>query len=178
PTADQSGAALEKLKAKAPTDTAAQDDARYERIQTAKGLNQPVSPEDAAWAKAYVQRKTLGPSATSAAADARQATAEAFTRAEAGRKVLSTDVEKPYLEAREKADTLRTVIAAAQNGNMEAASVTPLLATLGLTTMEGVKRINSTELQQVSGAGSLLTRIQGAAGKLTAGQPLPKKLQD
>ncbi len=61
---------------------------------------------------------------------------------------------------------------------MEAASVQSLLGTLGLVTMEGVKRINTTELQQVSGAGSLLERIKAQASKAIAGQPLPEKLQN
>jgi hypothetical protein len=58
-----------------------------------------------------------------------------------------------------------------------AGAVQSLLATIGLVTAEGVKRINTTELEQVRGAGDLFTRIKGRIGALTAGQPLPPDLQ-
>lgn len=112
-----------------------------------------------------------------AAQVAQQARAQAFTEQEAGRKELSEKVEQPYKDAREKADLMRGVIAAAQNGNMSAANVQGLLGVLGLVTTEGVKRINTTELEQVQGAGSLLDRIKGKVGKLVAGQPLDAKVQ-
>lgn len=162
--------------------TAEQDTQRYIKIQQAKVLKQPVSPEDAAWASGYEKNKTLSTDASAAAAAARglelQRNAQDFSEKEAGRKELTDKVEQPYLDAREKASTLRSVIDAAKNGNMEAASVQSLLGTLGLVTTEGVKRINNVELQQVSGAGSLFERIKGAAAKVAVGQPLSAKLQN
>lgn len=107
----------------------------------------------------------------------KQSKGEDFTEAETGRKNLTEKVETPYRDAAEKADTLRNVVQLAQGGNMEAAAVQPLMATLGLTTMEGVKRINGTELEAVAGAGDLFTKIQGKLGKWTAGQPLAPDLQ-
>jgi hypothetical protein len=50
-------------------------------------------------------------------------------------------------------------------------------AASGVTTMEGVKRINNTELQNTAGAGRLLDQIRGKVGKLTEGQPLDPALQ-
>jgi hypothetical protein len=106
-----------------------------------------------------------------------QARSQSFAEAQAGRKELTEKVEQPYQDAVEKASTLRSVIDAAKNGNMEAANVQGLLGTLGLVTMEGVKRINTTELNQVAGAGSLLERIKGQVGSLVAGKPLSARLQ-
>ena len=50
-------------------------------------------------------------------------------------------------------------------------------ARFGLVTSEGIKRINTTELQTIQGAGSLLERIKGEVSGLTAGQPLSPKVQ-
>lgn len=43
---------------------------RYEKIQQAANMKQPVSPEDHAWAQAYEKRHTLGPEKTFALANA------------------------------------------------------------------------------------------------------------
>ncbi len=128
-----------------------------------------VPPPDAANARQ---------AATIAAQVATQSRAQDFSEAQAGRAELTNKVEQPYLDAREKADTLRSTVQAAKGGNMVAGSLQPLLATLGVTTMEGVKRINSVEIAQVAGAGSLLERIKGAIGKQTEGQPLSEKVQN
>ncbi len=169
--------------------TPEQDDNRYRTIVSAKTLGKAITPEDQAWAKAYEQQKTLGVDKTAAAATVRQAIAteaanarldrsQRFTESQAGRSELTNKVEQPYLDALEKASTLKTVIEAAKSGNMAAGSVTPLLATLGLVTMEGVKRINTTELNQVQGAGSLVERLKGKLLGYKEGQPLSPKLQE
>jgi hypothetical protein len=158
-------------------DSSTAEDERYEKINTDQSLGNPVSKPDAAWARAYEKRKLLGPSATSAAADTRQATTEDFSQKEAGRQHLTKEADGPYSDTVEKADTLRNAIVAAQHGNMEAASLAPLLAVLGVTTMEGIKRINAIELQTVAGAGSLWDQIQGKIGKAKAGQPMDPSLQ-
>lgn len=171
-----------------PKDTAIAADNQYRDIQTRMGQNQPVSDLEKSWASAYEKQKTLGPETTAAAANYRQLKTlsqqlelqnrqQAFTEAQAGRSELTSKIEQPYLDAVEKADTLRSVVNAAKNGNLEAAAVQSLLGTLGLVTTEGVKRINSTELQQVAGAGSLFDSIKNRIGKLKDGQPLDPKLQ-
>jgi hypothetical protein len=161
---------------------------RWRKMATdAKG--QPLTdPEtQAVDTKAIEAFKLASTEPSTAAALERQAIAErfmaeqqgrtqAFTEAQAGRSELTNKVEQPYLDAREKAQTIRNVVQAARGGNMEAASVQSLLGTLGLITAEGVKRINTTELEQVAGAGDLFTRIRGQIGRLTAGQPLAEPL--
>jgi hypothetical protein len=170
-----------KLLKPQPNATSEQDDQRYRNIQAAKTLGTAVTPEDAAWAKGYEKQKTLSVDTSASAATARQLASqtrtETFQRQETGRKELSDKIEGPYLDAAQKADTLRNVVKAAQGGNMVAGSLQPLLATLGVTTMEGVKRINATEIQAVQGAGSLLDSIKGRIGKLAEGQPMDAKLQ-
>lgn len=148
---------------------------------------------------AYKSRKLLTTDTSSAAATERQTAtiaaaaaqqaraqraqqdqqdrAQGFTERQAGRAELTNKVEQPYLDAQEKASTLRSVIDAAKNGNMAAANVQSLMGTLGLVTMEGVKRINTTELNQVAGAGSLFERLRSQLGGLTEGQSLSPKLQ-
>lgn len=83
-----------------------------------------------------------------------------------------------YTQFRSTADSLKNSLQAAGNGNEMAAAVAPLQGTLFITTSEGVKRINETELKGVSGAGSLVQRINGALSKTTGGGPLSQKLKD
>jgi hypothetical protein len=171
-----------------PKDTSAEMDAAYQRIVAKQAQGQPITAQEAADKKAYETRKLLGPEAAAANAANRAATAaagtnsrldrtQAFQEAQAGRKELTDKVEQPYLDAKEKAATLRSVIEAAKNGNMAAGNVQSLLATLGLVTMEGVKRINTTELESVQGAGSLLERLKGEVGGIVSGKPLSPKIQ-
>lgn len=172
----------------APEPTTASMDARYQDLVKKQVLKQPLTSDESAEMKAYQVRKLLGPEAAAANAAnqqaraisaqvAQQGRAQDFTEKQAGRVELTTKIEQPYLDAKEKADTLRSVIAASRNGNMMAGSVQSLLGVLGLVTMEGVKRINTTELNQVEGAGSLLERLRGAMGKVVSGQPLSPKIQ-
>lgn len=172
-----------------PARTAEMDDARYRDIIAKGQMKQPVSPEDAAWAMGYEKQKTLGVDKTAAAAATRLASVQAqqnalqlraqkFTEGEAGKRELTDKASLPYLDAVEKAETMRSVIEAAKGGNQEAAALTPLLATLGVTTSEGVKRINMAEIATVKGAGSLLERIKGKIGGVVSGQPLSPELQN
>jgi hypothetical protein len=168
--------------------TDSQLDARFEALRQRQLLGQPLSADEKAQVQAYVERKSVGPEAAAALATNRQTRSidaqvaaqtrsQVFQERQAGRKELQEKIEQPYMDAMEKADTLHSVIAAAQNGNMAAGSVQSLLGTLGLVTMEGVKRINTTELQAVQGAGSLLERLKGSVSGLVAGQPLSAKVQ-
>jgi hypothetical protein len=174
PTQGQSRTALGLLK---PAKSETADD-KFDRIQTAINMKQPVDPNDFAWWNAYKTRKTLGVDESGRIGLARQIAMEDFQKQEEGRKFIRDKVEAPYADAAEKADILRNVVAAAKGGNMVAGSLQPLLATLGVTTMEGIKRINSVEIQQVAGAGSILDRIKGRVGKLVDGQPMDAALQN
>lgn len=82
-----------------------------------------------------------------------------------------------YSQFLSTANSLKNSLAAAQDGNEMAAAVAPLQGTLFVTTAEGVKRINQTELQGVEGAGSLVQRINGALGKQTGKGPLSDQLK-
>lgn len=152
--------------------TATYSDASGTPIADPASHIKPMTDPNAAMAAA-VDRQTR----EIAAASARQAQSELSTKQNQGRSELTNKVEQPYNDATEKADTLRNVVKAAQGGNMVAGSLQPLLAVLGVTTMEGVKRINNTEISQVAGAGSLLDKIQGKVGKLVVGQPMDSALQ-
>lgn len=163
-------------------------DQRFQVLRQKQLTGQGLSGPEKAELDSYRERKLLGPEASAIAAANRQARsidaataqqgrAQDFTEKQAGRTELTAKVEQPYLDAKEKADTMRSVIAAARGGNMTAASVQSLMGVLGLVTTEGVKRINTTELSEVQGAGSLLERLKGAAGRVVAGQPLSAKVQ-
>jgi hypothetical protein len=168
--------------------TSEEDKAKAVTIRAKLLAKAPVSQEDRLWLQAHEAEATLTTDKSASFAAGRAATAaegtnsrldrtQAFQEAQAGRKELTDKVEQPYLDAKEKAATLRSVIEAAKGGNMAAGNVQSLLATLGLVTMEGVKRINTTELESVQGAGSLLERIKGEIGGITAGKPLSPKIQ-
>lgn len=152
------------------------DDAA-QQLLTKRNMGQRLTPLETAQLNAYDERKRTTTDATISAADARLKQTEAFQRQEAGRGVLSKDVEKPFVDSKEKADLLRDVVRGAQHGNLTAAALQTLTTTLGLTSAEGVKRINAVELGQVAGAGSLWDRLKGRVGGLVAGQPIDAKLQ-
>ncbi len=82
-----------------------------------------------------------------------------------------------YTQFLATANSLKNSLAAAQDGNQLAAAVAPLQGTLFITTSEGVKRINETELSSVAGAGSLVQRIEGGLGKLAGSGPLSPQLK-
>jgi hypothetical protein len=168
--------------------TSEQDDQRYRSILAAQAQGQPVAPPDLAWANAYKTQKTLGPEASAAAATDRQTAtisaqtaqqqrAQNFTEMQAGRAALEKTTA-PYLDAQQKAATLRNIIDAAQGGNVSAANLQGLMGALDVVSTNGVHRINNTEVNSVQGAGSLVDRLQGWLGKATAGQPIPPQVQD
>ena len=82
-----------------------------------------------------------------------------------------------YSQFLSMANSLKNSLAAAEDGNEMAAAVAPLQGTLFVTTAEGVKRINQTELGNVAGAGSLVQRINGELGKQTGKGPLSDQLK-
>lgn len=111
-----------------------------------------------------------------AATAGRQQKTEDFQQQEKGREHV-TKIEDAYTDAASKADLIRDAIKQAQSGNKMAGAFQGMLATLGITTMEGVKRINAVELGIPTGAGSLWDRVQGKVGQWTAGQPMDADLQ-
>lgn len=168
--------------------TGPQLDQAAQLLYAKKNSGAPLSADETNTLRGYEDRKrVISDPAQQAATDrqtntiaaqvAQQKRSQDFTEAQAGRAALLKDATQPYLDAKEKADTMRSVIEAARGGNMTAANVQTLMGTLGVVTTEGVKRINTTELQAVGGAGSLLERIKGHAYKIISGQPLSPKIQ-
>lgn len=99
----------------------------------------------------------------------------AFQETERGRGLLDK-AEGAYRTAQQGANTMRDMVASASAGNKMSAQVLPLEGALAITTAQGVHRINRTEVDQYAGAGNLYDKIAGEAGKLTAGQPIPKNI--
>lgn len=157
--------------------TGTEEDSRYEGIRANQMMGHPVSPQDLAWANAYKERKLLGPTASSAAADSRMGDQQLFTQQEAGRAALTRDVEKPYHDATAAASALRDIVTSAQAGNKFAASQQSLEGTIATIRAAGLSRINQAEYGVSAGAGNLWDRIQGSLGKQAAGQPMSPELQ-
>lgn len=93
-------------------------------------------------------------------------------------KELLDKAEKEYRGAVQGANTLTDFVKSAQEGNKVTAQALPLEGALEITTTAGTKRINKTEVENYAGAGSLWDNIMGKLGKLKAGQPIPKDVQD
>jgi hypothetical protein len=91
---------------------------------------------------------------------------------DSSKKAGATQLEKSadtYQTFANTANTLKQSINAANNGNELANSVANLQTTLFITTAEGVKRINETELKGVAGAGDLARRINASLDKAGKG---------
>jgi hypothetical protein len=93
-------------------------------------------------------------------------------------KVISDSqaIDQKYSETKTATDNTLGLINAARQGNVSAAALVPLQTALNVTTSQGVHRINRTEVDQVSGAGSALDRVEGFWGKYTQGQPIPPQV--
>ena len=139
---DISNAVIATGPAEVKPPTGAELDAAQQALLAKRALGQPLTPEEAASVQAYDERKRTvsdpaqlaadrRSAAAQEAANARQQAGQDFTKQEAGRSALAK-IDAPYDDAVEKANTLRSVIAAAQGGNMQAAGVQSLLGTLGL----------------------------------------------
>ena len=90
---------------------------------------------------------------------------------------LATKADADLNDVVSKANNIKTSIQAARDGNELAASIAPLQTTLFVTTSEGVKRINETELKGVAGAGNLVQEINGFFSKKLSGDPVPDKIK-
>jgi len=172
----------------APNRTTEMDDARYRDIQARVVQKQPVTPDEIAWAGAYEKQKTLGVDKSASAAAERQTAAIAqqtaqqkraqdFQQLQAARAEVEKNANKPYLDAKTSADTLRDVVTAAQNGNKIAGSLQSLETTMAAIRAQGLNRINTTEIGVTANAGNLYDRIKGWLGKATEGQPVPADIQ-
>lgn len=92
------------------------------------------------------------------------------------RSQVSREVSKlndDYLKAQATADQFQSVLDMAKAGNKAAGSNLPLIGVETLNAINGIKRINRSEIDQYKGAGSLYDNIMGKIGKLTTGDPIP-----
>jgi hypothetical protein len=138
-----------------------------QRLQLeAPGLGGQVTPKDIYVQQQENYRAALGRQATNANELQRQGISNLQKQSDTYTQFLGT------------ANSLKQSLAAAKTGNEMAAAVAPLQGTLFITTSEGVKRINQTELEGVAGAGSLAQRIEGALGKQTGKGPLSDSLKN
>jgi predicted Zn-dependent protease with MMP-like domain len=85
----------------------------------------------------------------------------------------ATKAATEYAGAKSVSDRLAAIMDEARKGNVLSYQVIPEEGTLQLITAQGVHRINSTEISQYAGAGSLWQRMQGRFGKALSGQSLP-----
>jgi hypothetical protein len=115
--------------------------------------------------------------ATRAAAQGNKDEQQNFQLSEAGRKRLDK-AEDDYRTAAQGADTMRGMLAQAKIGNKMSAQMLPLEGALEITTAQGVKRINRTEVDQYAGAGNLFDRVSGEIGKLKSGEPIPANIRN
>lgn len=83
-----------------------------------------------------------------------------------------------YADAKASADELQGVINLVRAGNKAAGSNLPMLGVGSLNAINGIKRMNSAEINQYKGAGSLLDSITGKISGLALGQPIPKDVLD
>ncbi len=171
-----------------PKPSAEADKARYLDIQSRSMRKMPIPPEDAAFAQAYEKEKTLATdTSASAAADrqanaigaqvAQQGRAQTFQEQQAGRRELTDKVEKPYLDAKAAAATLRDTVAAAKAGNKFAGSMQQAEAAMTAMRAQGFSRIPNAEFKAAGDAGNLWDNISGWVGKRAEGQPVPPDIQ-
>lgn len=77
-----------------------------------------------------------------------------------------------FTKAMESIHNVQSFIDLARSGNKAAGSNLPIMGAESIQALNGIKRINRTEIEQYQGAGSLLDKIQGKLGKIVAGQPI------
>jgi hypothetical protein len=101
----------------------------------------------------------------------------AFQEQERGRGLLDK-AEAAYRTAQQGANTMRDMVGMADAGNKMSAQMLPLEGALEITTAQGVRRINRTEVDQYAGGGSLFDKVAGEIGKVAAGQPIPSNIRN
>lgn len=83
-----------------------------------------------------------------------------------------------FTKAMDSANIMQTVINSAKSGNKAAGANVGLVGAETLQALNGIRRINKTEIEQYQGAGDLLDKIKGKVGKIVSGQPIPKDVLD
>lgn len=85
----------------------------------------------------------------------------------------ATKLDTDYLKAREATEAMGKLLDLAGNGNVAAGANLSLAGVGAVNAINGIRRINSAEIQQYGTAGSLLQKIQGKLQGWVEGQPIP-----
>ncbi len=78
-----------------------------------------------------------------------------------------------YIKALQAADDVQSVLDLAQKGNVAAGANAQLVGVGAINAINGIKRINSAEINQYGTAGSLIQKIQGKLEGWTEGKTIP-----
>lgn len=93
-------------------------------------------------------------------------------------RALLDKAEGQYRTAEQGAQGIRGMIDDALQGGKISARMLPLEGALEVTTANGVKRINRTEVDQYAGGGSLFDRLAGQIGGATKGIPFTPEIMN
>lgn len=84
--------------------------------------------------------------------------------------------QQSYRDVEEKTSNMDNFITEAKGGNKAAVKIVPLEGALEITTSQGTKRINRTEIEQYASAGSLFDKIKGKIGGVLTGKDIPDEV--
>lgn len=85
----------------------------------------------------------------------------------------ATKAGEDYAAAQAVTQRMNATMDAARKGNVVSYQIIPEEGTLQITTSQGVRRINKTEIEQYAGGGSLWQRLEGHLGKQLSGKSIP-----
>src|SRR5262249_27042782 len=132
------------------------EDVRYDQIITKQNQKLPLTAEETAFAKAYEQRKKIGPETSGALAADRQlqginAQIAAENKRELNRRNdvalgKHDDAQKEYRTAATASNGLRDMVTLAQQGNKVAANMQALQTIVADLRAQGFNRLNQVEL--------------------------------
>lgn len=143
-------------------DTATEEDQKYEKIQQAATLKQPVTPEDKAWASAYEKRKTLTPlaSASLGAGDKRDA------RSDRSYQYNQNILDKTRTPIEQLNGRLSNLSASIGQGTPQAdALIAPELLSIMAGGQGSGLRMNESEISRIVGGRSNWESLQAAVNK-------------
>lgn len=96
----------------------------------------------------------------------------------AAAQTAATKLDQEYIKAKSATDAMGHLLDLTEKGNKAAGVNVPLVGVETLNAINGIKRINSAEIDQYGSAGNLLDQIKGKIGKLTVGKPMPQDIID
>jgi len=150
-------------------DTETQEAQRYEGIQTNLGMKRPVSAEDAAWAKSYEKRKTLGPALTAGAKAGEQGT----QRSDRSYQFTADRIDKLRKPVEDRAERIARLSDTLAQGTPQAdALIAPELLSVMAGGAGSGLRMNEAEIARIVGG---RTQWENLKAKVSAWQTDPNK---